>query len=138
MAGEITYDETNLALALEWIDWKSLVLHDESGMGDVITGVSEGFRNQNIKVLLAYDGKEVVGWAWSLNYSNSNGSRRRGLMLYIKGPYRRKGIGTRCVKWGQDVARKHHMKFMCFPWDDQSESFFEDLNIKDKNQGWWI
>lgn len=139
MDGEINYDETTLELALGWIDWKSLVLNDgDSGMGDIITGIDSRFSHKKIKVMLAYnESNDVVGWAWSLNYSNHNDLRRRGFMLYIQPDYRRKGIGTHMVEWGREVARSQHKKFMCFPWDDQSEYFFDSQKIKDKNQGYW-
>lgn len=139
MDGDINYSETTLDLVLRWIDWKSLVLNGgDSGMGDIITGEDDRFSHKNVKVMLAYnENNDVVGWAWSLSYSNYNDQRRRGFMLYVQPEYRRRGIGSHMVKWGRKVARSQHKKFMCFPWDNQSEDFFDSLKIKDKNQGYW-
>jgi len=139
MPSKITYGETNLDSALTWIDWKSLVLFDgDSGMGDIITGEDDRFRHKNIKVLLAYnEDNDVVGWAWSMNYTNNNDKRRRGFMLFVQEEYRRQGIGAYMLKWGRKVAREHHRKFMCFPWNYDSEEFYDSQKIKTKNQGFW-
>lgn len=138
VAANITYKDTNLEDALTWIDWKSLSLYNESGMKNIITKKDERFDHKNIRVCLAFHDKEVVGWAWSLPYNNYNGNPRRGFMVYVKGGYRRQKIGSYFVSWGKSVAKSSHKKFMCFPWDNASEEFYDSQGIKIKNQGWWL
>ena len=49
------------------------------------------------KIVIAKDGKKIAGWA-SLQKIYSGHSYAWHIQIYIQQKYRRKGIGTKCIK----------------------------------------
>ena len=99
-------------------------------------------KHSNVMVMIAYFKGEPIGWAWSFQKIDEDTSSLKYLafVLFIQSKHRRKGIGTKLLKWGKSVARQRHQRMVVFPWDYRSTSFFgsNESNIKEDNMREWL
>tara|TARA_R110002110_G_scaffold26350_13_gene97026 strand:+ start:1490 stop:1891 length:402 start_codon:yes stop_codon:yes gene_type:complete len=131
------YETTTLEQALKEVKWITLVIHETSGMSQIITGEDARLKHSKVDVMIAYDNDIPVAWGWSYTYNYNLEVRRRGFQFFVQPDYRRQGIGSQLFAWGLEEAQKRHLKLKVYPWDDKGQCFFDKHKVSDKNRGWW-
>ena len=112
-------------------------LNKNSGMARLLTGRDDSIPLNKIQVKIVYSDYNPVGWAWVFPYIDYDGRRRLGFMIFIQREYRRKGLGSKLLDWGRNIARQKHIKFIVYPWDKKGHLFFESAGITSRNKGDW-
>lgn len=67
---------------------------------------------------VAFDGNEIMGWAFALDYK-----RTVNLYLFVNGSYRKRGVATALV----EVAMKSFPCLALAEWDDITRHFFRKI-----------
>lgn len=121
---------------------RKLTLHCYSGLNHEIDNLLRTMRAREVKakVLLAYSGKELVGWAlMSREPSDYTFPKKEGFKegdgvlfeVFVNPAYRRQGIATEIVKVARRKAGPYRL-CIC-PWDQQSQLFYSKFpNYKKK------
>ncbi len=81
-----------------------------------------GALNQKLKgtiIIARNDDDKVIGWAM---LSIRDGHLQ--VTIYVKGKFRRRGIGTALLTRAKLIAKRRGKTLVCCPWDSVSTTFF--------------
>lgn len=122
---------------------RDLTLQPYSGMNYELTNLAKiaEFREVNCKILLAYNKKDLIGWALlsreksDFIFRNSEspftGVSGALFQVYVNFSYRRQGVGAELLKMARHQAGSYNL-CVC-PWDEASTSFYNNnKRSKDK------
>lgn len=78
-------------------------------------------------VILAWEGKELIGWAflnresWQTNYDAH---------VYVRSNYRNQGVGERILSEAKRLAKSQKRGIVGHPFDEQGERAFSKASVK--------
>lgn len=106
----------------------------DGGMNSFIDAREEA--PQRVRVKVFTEGDQPIAWAWMIPL-RLHGKRCLGFMVFVDPIYRRKGVGSKLFAWGKQMAQRQHRSLVVFPWDDISETFFDQNKVRKKNMYDW-
>jgi len=124
--------------------------HFEEAPEEVINDLSrlrkDFEEHQAFAFLVALDGPEVVGFSlYYPRYSTWKGRCYYLEDLYVKPPYRGKGLGKRLLEATAQEARRagaRRLDWQVLDWNDQAVRFYQDIGASIEkewwNCKWWI
>lgn len=127
--------EMSLQQALiEYPESKNLILGFGSGMYQVLIGFPN--LHSQIKTYLYFNNSNtLIGWSWLIPHLNFQKLRRLIFQIYVKSgnKNRRQGVGTELFLRAQAYACERHCRMVVYPWDTQSDVFFEKMQVLKRN-----